>query len=121
MDPNLTTQRIIPGFWSASVKLISVKPQEQIALAPLIAKPYTDTTAAGTIAGTINGTTGSDGNPTFTLARLPASGYPVNLKRNGVALTLTTDYTVSGATLTVLAPNIPITGDGLACDYSSFV
>lgn len=66
--------------------------------------------------GSINGTDGTDGNATFTLAATPTAGS-VHLYLNGLRLKLTTDYTISGTTITILAPNIPITGSTLLADY----
>jgi hypothetical protein len=66
-------------------------------------------------AGTINGTTGSDGNPAFTLVHAPL-GTPILLK-NGQGMTRGTAYTLSGSTITYLAPYIPVTGDSHAIWY----
>lgn len=60
--------------------------------------------------GTINGTTGSDGNAAFTLAQTPATGS-LQLFMTGVLQLLDTDYTLVGATITYVAPKIPITGN----------
>lgn len=59
--------------------------------------------------GTINGV-----NTTFTLANTPTAGTVVVFLR-GLRMKLTTDYTISGTTLTMI--NIPDTGDDLIVDY----
>jgi len=59
--------------------------------------------------GTINGT-----NATFTLANTPTSGT-VRIYLNGLRQKLTTQYTISGGTITML--NVPGTGDDLIVDY----
>lgn len=62
--------------------------------------------------GTINGT-----NVTFTLANTPTSGK-VTLYKNGLLLTPTTDYTISGSTITyVVAPNTTGGTDSLEAHY----
>lgn len=61
--------------------------------------------------GTVNGS-----NDTFTLANTPVAGT-VQLYNNGLRQTLTTDYTISSATITFTAGNIPLTGDVLIADY----
>ncbi len=58
--------------------------------------------------GSINGTNGSDGNPTFTLDEVPVF---LEAFRNGVHQIPTISYNRTGATVTFLAPNIPIVGD----------
>lgn len=60
-------------------------------------------------AGTVNGS-----NPTFTLAHTATAGT-VHVYLNGVRLRPTTDYSVSGATLTMSM--IPQTGDWFYVDY----
>lgn len=62
-----------------------------------------------TPSGSITGTTGSDGNPTFTIAHTPVGEPQVVV--TGVVKLLATDYTRSGATFTFLAPQIPISGN----------
>jgi hypothetical protein len=62
-----------------------------------------------TPSGSITGTNGSDGNPTFTIANVPV-GEPLVVV-TGVTKHLGTDYTRSGATFTFLAPQIPIAGN----------
>lgn len=116
-DSTMSTTRIVSTFWEArSIKLISVKPQEASFPVP---NPLarSDSTSAGTLAGTINGTTGSDGNAAFTLSATPISGRPVAGYRSGIRLTSGTDFTVAGAAITMLAPNIPTTGESLVFDY----
>ncbi len=63
-----------------------------------------------TVSGTIDGTNGYDGNPTFTLDQTPTL---LTLFRNGVLQIPDVSYTLSGLTITFLAPNIPIDGDTL--------
>jgi hypothetical protein len=115
---NLPASRIVQSMWEAkAVTLVSVKPIEQAPIPVLIPTATTDSSLDGTLTGAINGTTGSDGNPTFTLRKTPLAGYPVRGYRNGVRLTSGTDFTVAGATVTMLAPAIPVAGDALAFDY----
>lgn len=59
--------------------------------------------------GSINGS-----NATFTLPQSPTSGS-LHLYLNGVRLRPTTDYSISGATITMVAA--PATGDWLYADY----
>lgn len=59
--------------------------------------------------GTINGV-----NTTFTLANTPTAGT-VAIFLRGLRMKLTTDYTISGSTITMI--NIPDTGDDLVADY----
>jgi hypothetical protein len=63
--------------------------------------------------GTINGS-----NDTFTLANTPASGS-LHLYKNGIRQRAGggNDYTLSTATITFEAGNIPQTGDILLADY----
>ncbi len=67
-----------------------------------------------TIDGTITGTTGLDGNPTFTLEQLPVAGQFFQLFNNGSVLTSGTQYTRSNQTITFVSPYIPVVGDLLA-------
>jgi len=60
--------------------------------------------------GTVNSS-----NVTFTLANTPTSGT-VRLYQNGLRLALTTDYTISGSTITFVTA--PTTDDILLSDYS---
>jgi len=59
--------------------------------------------------GTVNGS-----NVTFTLAHTPTAGS-LHFYLNGVRLRPTTDYTLAGATITMVAA--PQTGDWLYADY----
>lgn len=61
--------------------------------------------------GTINGTTGSDGNPTFTVSFTPNPVANFVLTKNGVEMYAGTAYTLVGSTITYIAPYIPISGD----------
>jgi hypothetical protein len=61
--------------------------------------------------GTVNGT-----NAAFTLTNTPTSGS-VHLHKNGLRQSPTTDYTISGGTITFVSGNIPQTGDVLLVDY----
>lgn len=61
--------------------------------------------------GTISGTNGADGNPTFTLNYTPAPPGSLILVKNNVILNQDTDYSISGNTITYLTGSIPITGD----------
>ena len=63
-----------------------------------------------TITGSIDGTNGYDGNAVFTLDQTPDI---LGLFKNGVLQIPDVSYTLSGATPTFLAPNIPIVGDTL--------
>lgn len=63
-----------------------------------------------TLSGSITGTTGSDGNPTFLL---PQAQTYLEIFLNGLKLVEGTAYTVLGATVTFLAPFIPAVGDSL--------
>ncbi len=62
-----------------------------------------------TPSGAVNGS-----NQTFTLAATPTAGS-VHLYLNGVRLRAGTDFTISGATITMVAA--PQTGDWLHADY----
>lgn len=64
-----------------------------------------------TPSGTINGTTGSDGNPTFTLANSPSPTGSLVLVKNGLVQFQGTAYTLAGSTITYQATYIPVTGD----------
>ncbi len=63
--------------------------------------------------GTINGV-----NDTFTLANTPTAGTE-HLYKNGIRMRPggSDDYTISGATITFVSAQIPVTGDVLICDY----
>ena len=60
--------------------------------------------------GSINGT-----NTTFTLADSPNPVASLEVRRNGLILTLTTDYSLSSDTITMVTA--PRTGMTLRCDY----
>lgn len=64
-------------------------------------------------AGTVDGV-----NATFTLAATPTAGTQ-HLYKNGIRQNpgAGNDYTISTATITFLAGNIPQTGDALLADY----
>lgn len=62
-----------------------------------------------TPSGSITGTSGSDGNATFTLAHPPVA-TPI-LEKNGQVRELGVAYTLTGSTITYLAPFIPVVGD----------
>lgn len=64
-----------------------------------------------TPSGTVNGT-----NDTFTLAHTPLSGS-LKLYKNGVRMRATNDYTLSTATITFVASQIPKSGSLLTADY----
>ena len=61
--------------------------------------------------GTIDGTTGSDGNDTFTLSISPNPAASLILTKNGQQIYEGTAFTLSGKTITYLAPYIPVVGD----------
>lgn len=60
--------------------------------------------------GTINGS-----NVTFTLSQEPIENDAVELYLNGIYLTYTTDYTISGTTITMVAA--PVVGQVLRASY----
>lgn len=66
--------------------------------------------------GTVNGTTGFDGNPTFTTAGI-ISGETLCVGR--FVQIPGTDYTTSGVTITFLAGSIPVTGDAVRIQYTA--
>jgi hypothetical protein len=70
--------------------------------------------------GTVNGTNGTDGNATFTLAATPTAGS-VHLYVNGIRQKVgaSEDYTISGVTITFISPSIPITNSKILADYRS--
>lgn len=70
---------------------------------------YTD---LETPAGTINGT-----NAVFTLANTPYPTASLSLFKNGVLQRPSTDYLLSGNTVTFQTPAIPKTGDTLVSSY----
>lgn len=71
--------------------------------------------------GTINSTTGSDGNNVFTLANSPSPATSLNLRTNQIGtetgLVQGTHYTLSGATITFVLTFYPIAGTTLLADY----
>ena len=58
--------------------------------------------------GAITGTTGSDGNTSFSLPKTPIPGWTVAGWRNGARLFNGIDFTVNGTAIVALAPNIPM-------------
>ena len=64
-----------------------------------------------TPSGTIDGM-----NATFTLAATPVTGT-VKLWLNGLLLKVSTHYTISGSTITMLSGSIPEVGSYLLADY----
>lgn len=91
------------------------------AISPTLAAWQTPTTSLShsnftdneTPSGTIDGV-----NATFTLAATPVSGSQ-HLYKNGLRMKpgAGNDYTISGATITFLAGQIPVVGDELLVDY----
>lgn len=72
-----------------------------------------------TPSGVINGTDGTDGNPTFTLAYTPTAGSLI-LAKNGVIQILDVDFTISTNTITFTGGttySIPISGNTLRAWY----
>lgn len=74
-----------------------------------------------TPSGTVNGT-----NPTFTLSKTPVGQRPgttafLDVTRNGVLQTPTSNYTFTGSTITFQAGAIPLTGDILRTTYWAVV
>ena len=63
-------------------------------------------------AGVVNGL-----NTTFTLAGAPIPPSSLYLYRNGVRQTVTSDYSLSGVSITFFANSIPQPGDILLADY----
>lgn len=70
-----------------------------------------------TPSGTINGTNGTDGNATFTLAHTPSPAASLCVYSNGALLVSGTAFTLSTATITFLSGYKPITGDLLRVCY----
>lgn len=58
-----------------------------------------------------------NGNPTFQLADTPLINTAPELTRNGLVQTPPFDYTISGATITLTAPNLWATDDVISCRY----
>ena len=67
--------------------------------------------------GTINGTTGSDGNATFTLSETPYSDASVQVYVGGTFMRQGTHYTIADDTITFLAPYIPVVNDEIDVTY----
>lgn len=65
-----------------------------------------------TPAGTINGT-----NVAFTLSQSPSPSSSLAVYRNGVRMTSSVDYTLSGAVITFATGLAPQSGDTLTCSY----
>ncbi len=63
-----------------------------------------------TPSGTINGS-----NTSFSLAQLPLENDSVELYQDGLKLTYTTDYTISGTTITMVTA--PVVGQILRANY----
>lgn len=62
------------------------------------------------VVGTVDGTNGSDGNASFSMGANPTS---LQVFKNGLYLIPNVAYTRSGASITFLAPHIPVSGDTL--------
>ena len=60
--------------------------------------------------GAINGS-----NVTFTLAQTPLENAAVELYQDGLKLEYTTDYTISGTTITMVTA--PVVGQSLRANY----
>jgi hypothetical protein len=65
-----------------------------------------------TPSGTVNGT-----NTTFTLSHSPNPSASLILVRNGLVMSLNTDFTLNANTITFLTASIPQTGDTLVAWY----
>ena len=63
-----------------------------------------------TPSGTVNGS-----NTSFSLAQLPLENDSVELYQDGLKLTYTTDYTISGTTITMVTA--PVVGQTLRANY----
>lgn len=72
------------------------------------------TSAASFVTGEVPSGTVNGSNVTFTLANTPTSGT-VRVFQNGLRDKVTTDYTISGTTITFVTA--PLTGDLLLTDY----
>ena len=66
-----------------------------------------------TPSGTVNGS-----NTSFTLAHAPVTTLSVSLYLDGILLVYTTDYTISGTTITMV--NAPVLGQSLRAVYSQY-
>jgi hypothetical protein len=67
--------------------------------------------------GSITGTTGSDGNATFTLAHTPSPAGSLQLYVNGQYQKATLDYTLATATITFQTGAIPLSGAIIIANY----
>jgi hypothetical protein len=65
-----------------------------------------------TPSGAINGI-----NLTFTSSQTPSPSSSLAVFRNGVRMTLSVDYTLSGAIITFVTASVPQTTDTLSCSY----
>ncbi len=74
-----------------------------------------------TPSGTINSTTGSDGNGVFTLANTPSPSSSLELIQQTIGTSTVmidgVDFTISGATITYTAGDYPITGTTHRANY----
>lgn len=61
---------------------------------------------------------GNGSTTNFTLTYTPASNSEVKVFQNGLLMTITTDYTISGTTLTMTTA--PVTGQKLQVIYSRY-
>jgi hypothetical protein len=75
-----------------------------------------DVVVQETPSGSINGTDGTDGNASFSLANTPIAGKEI-LHVNGVRQIRTVNYNISGASITFISGSIPRTGNSLVADY----
>jgi hypothetical protein len=67
--------------------------------------------------GSITGTTGSDGNATFTLAHTPSPAGSLQLYVNGQYQKATLDYTLATATISFQTGAIPLSGAIIIANY----
>jgi hypothetical protein len=63
-------------------------------------------------AGAINGV-----NAAFTLSQTPSPGSSLAVYRNGLRLTSSVDYSLTGAVVTFVGAFVPQSGDSLTCSY----
>jgi hypothetical protein len=66
---------------------------------------------------TPTGTDGTDGLTAFSVANTPVANSQM-VFNNGILQTVTTDYTISGANITFVTPNIPVSGDIIRVSYT---
>lgn len=59
-----------------------------------------------------------NGNSTFVLPDTPLANTVPEFTRNGLVQTPPFDYTISGATITLTAPNLWAADDVISCRYS---